>query len=247
MKFSEWSEKNAPALALIVALIALGVSLWPHVKPLVVEPPEPKQMPMPMPGMGMPGMGMPGMGGGPGMGMGMRMGGIPPKPDPDYLAKLQERVDLLKQILAEKGTQSAEELNYALDLAKMDLIRAKKRGYNAAAGAAEALLHEREAAAKYAKEATLAAKEEWNRAEIALAKAVGKLRNSEKFKEIAETLKNYPAEPVSDETLILLIDSENLPHPVPTPGRGGPGPMPGAPVNPGNPANPPAPHPAPAP
>jgi len=251
MKFSEWSEKNASSIAIVVSVVALVLAALPQVEGLLSgfnEPEVTMPAPGPMPGMpggprmmgpGGPGMGGPGgMMGGPGM-MGGQRG---PAVSPEYLVKLEERIEIFEEMIKEAGEKATPEMKLQRDLAKLEMARIDSGARRIMAGASEALLKERVAAAKYAETKTLEAKAAWNSAELELLKSVDRLRGKDAFKEVAAKFAKYPAEDVSDETLDALVAAES-----PKMGPGGPGMpgMPGAPEKPGKPGKPGMPGPGP--
>jgi hypothetical protein len=209
-------EKQAPAISLVISILALAVALVPQYKKLLGvgspkgETPPPAAVGGPMGGPGGPMGGGPGgmgpMGGGPGGmgGMGPMGGGFgaPPAPDPELIALYRRRVELMDQQISSIPTA---DIRLQRDLAKLMLLRQEAGGRRIMPGASEAFLK------LLVLKASQADKLAINQAEIDLLTLTGRLRNKEAFKEAQEAFGEYPNVPVSDDKLSALLQAEQSP------------------------------------
>ena len=247
MKFSEFCQKNAVAVALLAAIIALGFSVYDHFlfeKPAIAA--------MPSPGGARFG-GSPGGPGGPGGG---RFGGFgrnrAPRRSEAYLAKFREIVSLREQEaeLAEGGYRaggiSIRDVYVGerdLALARLALMRMEGES-RSSAGAAEALVNLKfcELLKQYDEAAYKSGGidlKAYTQSKIALAEAELKMLEYENLLKRNETFAKlageFSAAKCNPEVLKALVEAESI-RPVRRGGPGAPDGMPrpsGAPQPPG--------------
>lgn len=245
MKFSEFCQKNAVAVALLAAIIALGFSVYDHFlfeKPVIAVAPAP---------------GGARFGGGPGGPGGGRFGGgfgrnRAPRRSEAYLAKFREIVSLREQEakLAEEGYRaggiSIRDVYVGerdLALARLALMRMEGES-RSSAGAAEALVNLKfcELLKQCDEEAYKSGGidlKAYTQSKIALAEAELKMLKYENLLKRNETFAKlageFSAAKCNPEVLKALVEAESI-RPVRRGGPGAPDGMPrpsGAPQPPG--------------
>ena len=217
MSFEKWSEKYAPAVALVMSILAFICSVAAFMN-------MPEKMPSMPKGASMQQRGP--RGGGGGMGMGMRPGRGVSK---EYIKLYQDRVQLLTQIVESNelqfktGMLALEDVahsRFTADCGRVMLarlqtggrpspglteavmaekywawdVKMRKNGYKAGNGPAE----------KYWKSAL-----EWNQARLNLSRMEFRIVNNPEFqKAVEECLKIYPDGRLSDEQIRRLVETE---------------------------------------
>lgn len=245
MKFSEFCQKNAVAVALLAAIIALGFSVYDH---FLFEKPAIAAMPSP---------GDARFGGSPGGPGGGRFGGgfgrsRAPRRSEAYLAKCREIVSLREQeaksaeLEYKAGGIPLKDLYAArrdLALAQLALLRQKGES-RSSAGAAEALVNLKfaELLEQYSEQEYKSGRlslRVYDQSKIALAEAELKMLEYENLLKRNETFAKlageFSAAKCNPEVLKALVEAESI-RPVRRGGPGAPDGMPrpsGAPQPPG--------------